>query len=78
MYLSYDSDGPGVKAAIRASKICREYGISCKVIDMSPYKDPDEFIKGLGREEYQKRIDEAKNAFIFEIGILRKQLILIS
>ena len=40
---------------------------------MSPYKDPDEFIKGLGREEYQKRIDEAKNAFIFEIGILRKQ-----
>ena len=73
VYLSYDSDGPGVKAAIRASKICREYGLSCKVIDMSPYKDPDEFIKGLGREEYQKRIDEAKNAFIFEIGILRKQ-----
>lgn len=73
VYLSYDSDGPGVKAAIRASKICREYGLSCKVIDMSPYKDPDEFIKALGRDEYQKRIDEAKNAFIFEIGFLRKQ-----
>lgn len=73
VYLSYDSDGPGVKAAIRASKICREYGLSCKVIDMSPYKDPDEFIKALGRDEYQKRIDEAKNAFIFEIGVLRKQ-----
>ncbi len=73
VYLSYDSDEPGVKAAIRASKICREYGLSCKVIDMSPYKDPDEFIKALGRDEYQKRIDEAKNAFIFEIGVLRKQ-----
>ena len=73
VYLSYDSDGPGVKAAIRAAKICREFNLSCKVIDMSPYKDPDEFIKALGKEEYQKRIDEAKNAFIFEIGILRKQ-----
>ncbi len=73
VYLSYDSDGPGVKAAIRAAKICREYGLSCKVINMTPYKDPDEFIKGEGREEYEKRISEAKNAFIFEIEVLRKQ-----
>ena len=73
VYLSYDSDGPGVKAAIRAAKICREFGLSCKVINMNPYKDPDEFIKNLGREEFQKRIDEAPNAFIFEINVLRKQ-----
>ena len=73
IYLSYDSDGPGVKAAIRAAGICRDYGLSCKVINMTPYKDPDEFIKNLGRDEYQKRIDEAKNAFIFEINQLRKQ-----
>ena len=73
VYLSYDSDGPGVTAAIRAAKICREFGLSCKVINMQPYKDPDEFIKNLGKEEYQKRIDEAKNAFIFEIGTLREK-----
>ena len=73
IYLSYDSDGPGVKAAIGAAGICRDYGLSCKVINMTPYKDPDEFIKNLGRDEYQKRIDEAKNAFIFEINQLRKQ-----
>ena len=73
VYLSYDSDGPGVKAAVRAGKICREYGLSCKVIDMRPYKDPDEFIKNLGSEEYQKRIDSAKNVFLFEIEKLREQ-----
>lgn len=72
VYLSYDSDGPGVKAAVRAGKICREYGLSCKVIDMRPYKDPDEFIKKLGKDEYQKRIDEAKNVFLFEIEKLRE------
>ncbi len=73
VYLSYDSDGPGVKAAIRAAKICREFGLSCKVINMQPYKDPDEFIKNLGREEFENRIKEAKNAFIFEINKLREQ-----
>ena len=73
VYLSYDSDGPGIQAIIRAAKICREYALSCKVIDMNPYKDPDEFIKALGHDEYQKRIDEAKNAFIFEIGVIRKK-----
>ncbi|MCR5848120.1 MAG: DNA primase [Lachnospiraceae bacterium] len=73
VYLSYDSDGPGVKAAVRAAKICRDFGLSCKVINMRPHKDPDEFIKNLGKEEFQKRIDEAPNAFIFEINKLREQ-----
>ena len=38
---------------------------------MKPYKDPDEFIKALGAEEYQKRIDTAENSFMFEIPYLR-------
>ncbi len=73
VYLSYDSDGPGVQAAIRAAKICRDNGLSCKVINMQPHKDPDEFIKNLGKEEYLKRIEEAKNAFIFEIDVIRRK-----
>lgn len=39
---------------------------------MTPYKDPDEFIKNLGSEEFQKRIDEAENAFLWEIDILKR------
>ena len=46
--LTYDSDGAGVKAALRAIPILREAGISSKVLNMKPYKDPDEFIKNLG------------------------------
>ena len=38
----------------RAVPILREAGISAKVIRMDPYKDPDEFIKNLGAEEYEK------------------------
>lgn len=70
--LAYDSDGAGVNAAIRAIGILKEVDIPGKVIDMSPYKDPDEFIKNLGKEAFQERIDKAENSFFFELRILQK------
>ena len=71
--LTYDSDGAGIRAALRAIPILKEAGISAKVLNMKPYKDPDEFIKNLGREEFQKRIDEAVNSFLFEISVIRSE-----
>ena len=70
--LTYDSDEAGVKAALRAIPLLKEAGVSTKVLSMLPYKDPDEFIKALGTEEFQKRIDEAKNSFLFEIDVLQR------
>lgn len=67
IYLSYDSDGAGVKAALRAINIFNSIGVTTKVINMRPYKDPDEFIKALGAEEYEKRIKEAENSFMYSI-----------
>ena len=72
VYLTYDSDGAGVKAALRAIPIMKEAGVSVKVINMKPYKDPDEFIKALGAEEYQKRIDNATGSFFFELQVLEQ------
>ena len=40
---------------------------------MEPYKDPDEFIKGLGADEFRKRMEEAENSFFFETGMARKE-----
>ena len=73
VYLTYDSDGAGVKAALRAIPILKAVGITTKVINMRPYKDPDEFIKALGADAYQERIDHAENSFLFEIRILEQQ-----
>ena len=73
VYLTYDSDGAGVKAALRAIPILKEAGITTKIINMKPYKDPDEFIKELGADAYQERIDHAENSFLFEIRILEQQ-----
>lgn len=70
--LAYDSDGAGVKAALRALKILRSVGLSGKIIDMSPYKDPDEFIKNNGTDAFQERINHAENSFMFEIRMLER------
>ncbi len=69
--LTYDSDGAGVKAALRAIPILKRAGISAKVLNMRPYKDPDEFMKNLGPEEFEKRIENARNSFLYEIDVLK-------
>ncbi len=70
--LAYDSDGAGVKAALRAIGILKETGLSGRVIRLEPYKDPDEFIKNLGTEAFQERLRQAENSFFFELRILER------
>lgn len=50
VYLAYDSDGAGTKATLKNIAILREVGLVTRVIDMKPYKDPDEFIRAMGSE----------------------------
>lgn len=70
--LAYDSDTAGEKAVLRAVAILRESGLSSRVIDLKPHKDPDDFIKEYGSDEFEKRITEALNSFYFEIAVLKK------
>ena len=68
--LTYDSDEAGIRAALRAIPLLKTAGISTRVLHMEPYKDPDEFIKALGTEAFQERIDRAENSFLFELSIM--------
>lgn len=70
--LSYDSDGAGTKAALRAISILRENGMTARVLNLEPYKDPDEFIKNLGAEAFEERIKQAENSFFFELRVLQR------
>lgn len=72
VYLTYDSDEAGTKAALRGIPILKEAGITAKVLRMDPYKDPDEFIKNLGAEAFEERIHRARNGFMFSLEILEK------
>ena len=67
VYLAYDSDSAGRAATRKAIEILRNADMQQRVIDMRPHKDPDEFIKNLGAEEFENRIKDAKPGLIFEI-----------
>lgn len=69
VYISFDSDEAGTKAALRSIPIFKDAGLSTKIINLKPYKDPDELIKAIGVEGYQNRIDEAINSFYFEAQV---------
>ena len=69
----YDSDDAGVRAALRAIPILREAGITSRVVSLKPHKDPDEFIKALGGEEFEKRLEQAMDSFMFRIHMAQKE-----
>jgi DNA primase len=71
--LSYDSDHAGIDATLKAIRLFKGAGIPCRVINMKPYKDPDEFMKALGAGEYEKRIASAENSFLFEIRMMMRE-----
>ncbi len=71
--LAYDSDGAGVSAALRAIGILKEAGLTGKVLNLEPYKDPDEFMKNLGKEAFEERLRTAENSFFFELRMLQRE-----
>ena len=70
--LAFDSDEAGTKAALRAIPILRSAGLRIRIIHLDPYKDPDEFIKHLGVDAFQERLDQAENSFMFEVSVLER------
>ena len=71
--LLYDSDEAGVRAALRAIPILREAGVNSRVVNLRPYKDPDEFIKNRGAEALEERLEQASDSFMFRVSIAESE-----
>lgn len=70
--LTYDSDRAGVNAAKRAIPILEGAGLVPKIMDLRPYKDPDEFLQAESPEAFQERIERARNAFLWLVDVLKQ------
>jgi len=57
--ISYDADLAGQTATLRGLEILRKEGLDTRVLKVPSGKDPDEFIKNKGKDEFIKLIDEA-------------------
>lgn len=67
VHLVCDSDEAGIKATLRIIPMLQERGMHVDVVNLEPYKDPDEFIKGEGAGAFQSRLDNAESAPSFEV-----------
>ncbi|MGN1341469.1 MAG: DNA primase [Oscillospiraceae bacterium] len=68
--LSYDSDGPGQKAASKGINLLSEAGVKARVLQMTGAKDPDEYIKKFGAEAFAHLIESSGGAIDYELGKL--------
>lgn len=59
IYICYDSDGPGQKAAQSAISVLSATGTELRIILMDAGKDADEIIRSYGRERYKTYLDNA-------------------
>ena len=69
----YDSDGAGIQAALRGGEILRDAGIRVDVLTLSGAKDPDEFLKNYGVEEFKKALSKVLTFVEFKYRTLVRE-----
>lgn len=72
--ISYDSDGPGQKATMKAINLLGEAGVEAKVLQMTGAKDPDEYIQKYGADGFRMLIQQSGGAISFELQKLSQGL----
>ena len=71
--LSYDSDGAGQEAILRALEILNKLGCDARVIQMEGAKDPDEYIIKYGSGRFNLLVDNAISLVEFKIKMLKNK-----
>ncbi|MBQ0040652.1 MAG: DNA primase [Clostridiales bacterium] len=70
--LSYDSDGAGIKAALRGIEVMAGAGAKTKVLSVIDGKDPDDYVKAHGKDGFNELVDNAVPATQFRLDLARK------
>ena len=63
--LCLDADSAGAHATYKAIDILKDVGLNVKVVRLNQAKDPDEFIKKFGKEEFLNRIVNGQDCVDF-------------
>lgn len=72
--LSFDSDNAGQAAALRSLDLLNEIGCNVKVLTIPSGKDPDEFIKTRGVDEFRRLVSKARNLVDFKLDLLDNKI----
>ena len=71
IYICYDSDQAGIRAAVRAIDVLQKLDIEPRVVMLPEGMDPDDFIKANSLSAFEKKVSESLNFMDFKVYILR-------
>lgn len=71
--LIYDTDSAGVAATLRGLDILVEADLNIKIVTLPSSKDPDEFIRQRGGEEFRQLLLTAQNLVDYKINLVGRQ-----
>ena len=69
----YDADQAGELASMRGLDLFLEEGMNVKIATLDSGHDPDSFIRKFGPAGFDTKIKEAKNLFVYKLGVLQKR-----
>lgn len=72
VYICYDADKAGQTAAIRGMDILKAAGCNVKVLQVPSGKDPDEFLRSHGSDEFLKLLDEGLPIIQYRLKMVRE------
>ncbi len=71
--IAYDSDEAGQNATRKAIRMLSDVGLEVKVLNMEGAKDPDEYIKKFGADNFRALLDAGKSGFEFKLDATLKK-----
>ena len=71
VYLIYDADEAGQRAAQRAIPMLERAGLRIKVLKVRDAKDPDEFLKKFGPDKFKLLLEESANRVEYQLNVIR-------
>ncbi|CAB1240666.1 DNA primase [Clostridiaceae bacterium BL-3] len=72
--ISYDADTAGQMATIRGMDILKDAGLEVEVLQIPNGKDPDEFVRNNGREDFLKLVNKAVPLIEYRIESVKKNI----
>ena len=73
VFLIYDGDDAGQRAAQRAIPMLEKAGLQIKVLQMKDAKDPDEFLKKFGADKFKLLMEESSNRVEYQLNAIRRK-----
>lgn len=73
VYLIYDADEAGQRAAQRAIPMLERAGLRIKVLKIRDAKDPDEFLKKFGPDKFKLLLEESANRVEYQLNVIRSK-----